>query len=130
MSVSACCLSLDVCPDLLQKNTRCHSSTCSCSDLNREQRVERRLVLSSHARYMFSLPLWHTASTSPSCSSGIHSKYFCRKWRQAQLLIGRPFGSASKENHVNLTRSKSLHQLMYELEEPKNELLLVKVFLT
>lgn len=59
----------------------------------------QRFVLCSHARYKFSLRLWHTSQASPPIMLLWHAKWdYCRKSCQAQLLIGWPLEVPAKKS--------------------------------
>lgn len=131
--VQACpfaCVLLDTCPDLLQ-NYPVQLSTCSSSDLNsnREQWVETKSYSQLPCQvYLLSSPLAHFAGIHlPSCSSGIQSKISAGSGAKLSFSLAGLW-KCQQRNHVNLTSSKSLHKLMYELEEWKFELLLMMNF--
>lgn len=75
-------------------------------------------------------PLAHFAGFHlPSCSSGIQSKISAGSGARLSFSLAGLW-KCQQRNHVKLTSSRSLHQLMYELEEWKSESLLVMVLLT
>lgn len=133
MSAAAC--ARRVCPLIFARIcSRTHPvplSTCSSTDLNsnREQWVETKSCSQLPCQvYLLSSPLANLQASTSHHVPLAFKQDFCRKLCQAQLLTGWPFGRASKENRVNLADSKSLHKLMYELEEWKNELWLMMIF--
>ena len=95
-------------------------STCSSSDLNsnREQRVETKSRSQLPCQvYLLSSPLAHLqASTSHHVPLAFKAR-FLQEAVPGSASHWLAFWTCQQRNHVNLTDSKSLHKLMYELEE-------------
>lgn len=125
------CLSLDICPDLLQ-NPPGASQHLLIYRFKQQQRAV------SGDKELFSAPMPGISSLFPSgklagvhlpsCSSGIQSKISAGSCARLSFSLAGLLDVPAKKNRVNLADSKSLHKLMYELEEWKNELWLMMIF--